>query len=403
MRFAALFLCVIPLPAQSPLSLKDAIGQALAQNPVLAANRARVEAAAGRHVQAGLSPNPRVFLQSENTRFTTPSSFTFFRDTDTFAYASQVFESGGKRQRRMEFASSGVRLAELDQEAGSRHIAARVGFAYWNAVGAARSFELLEESARNFERIVTYHRDRVREGAMAGADLLRVELEQDRLRTLASNAQREAESSRLALFREMGLTQYPAVALSGSLTTLTSPVIPDLPQILDARPEIRGARQTVEQARGNVQLQQANAKPDPEVLFGYKRTAGYDTVIAGLQINLPIRNRNQGNIAVADADVRLAEASLRSLELQVKSEVESARRDYESRRQLLTIRFPEMLRRAEESLRISDAAYREGGTDILRLLDATRSRIEILILYNRTLTDYQQSVIALQTAAGILP
>ena len=375
----------------------------MAQNPVLAANRARVEAAAGRRVQAGLSPNPRLILQSENTRFTSQGGFTFFRDTDTFAYASQVLESGGKRQRRMEFASSGMRLAELDQEAGNRQIAARVGFAYWYAVGAARAFELLEESARNFERIVTYHRDRVREGAMAGADLLRVELEQDRLRTLASNAQREAESARLALFREMGLTQYPAVALSDSLTTLTSLVIPDLPQILEARPEIRSARQAVEQARSNVQLQQANAKPDPEVLFGYKKTAGFDTVVAGFQINLPIRNRNQGNIAVADADVRVAEASLRSLEVQVKSEVESARQDYESRRQLLTMRFPEMLRRAEESQRIADAAYREGGTDVLRLLDSTRSRIETLILYNRTLAEYQQSVVTLQTAAGILP
>ena len=375
----------------------------MAQNPVLAANRARVEAAAGRRVQAGLSPNPRFILQSENTRFTSQGGFTFFRDTDTFAYASQVLESGGKRQRRMEFASSGVRLAELDQEAGNRQIAARVGLAYWYAVGAARSFELLEESARNFERIVTYHRDRVREGAMAGADLLRVELEQDRLRTLASNAQREAESARLALFREMGLTQYPAVALSDSLTTLTSPVIPDLPQILEARPEIRSARQAVEQARSNVQLQQANAKPDPEVLFGYKKTAGYDTVVAGFQINLPIRNRNQGNIAAADADVRVAEASLHSLEVQVKSEVESARQDYDSRRQLLTMRFPEMLRRAEESQRIADAAYREGGTDVLRLLDSTRSRIETLILYNRTLAEYQQSVVTLQTAAGILP
>jgi hypothetical protein len=39
--------------------------------------------------------------------------------------------------------------------------------------------------------------------------------------------------------------------------------------------------------------------PDPEFLAGYKRTGGFDTVIVGVQINLPFRNRNQGSIAAA--------------------------------------------------------------------------------------------------------
>lgn len=39
-----------------------------------------------------------------------------------------------------------VRLAELDHEASSYQIAARAGVAHWNAVGAARSSELLKES-----------------------------------------------------------------------------------------------------------------------------------------------------------------------------------------------------------------------------------------------------------------
>ena len=52
--------------------------------------------------------------------------------------------------------------------------------------------------------------------------------------------------------------------------------------------------------------------------------------------------------------------------------------------------------------KIADAAYREGGTDILRLLDAEHTRIETELAYIRTLTELQQSAVAVATAQGSL-
>jgi outer membrane protein TolC len=62
-----------------------------------------------------------------------------------------------------------------------------------------------------------------------------------------------------------------------------------------------------------------------------------------------------------------------------------------------------MLQRADESARIALAAYREGGADLLRLLDAQRVRIELETLYYRTLSEYRQSIVALETAMGVNP
>jgi outer membrane protein, heavy metal efflux system len=50
-------------------------------------------------------------------------------------------------------------------------------------------------------------------------------------------------------------------------------------------------------------LQRANGRPDLEALFEYKRNAGFDTAIAGLQINLPFFDRNQGATAAAEAQI----------------------------------------------------------------------------------------------------
>ena len=59
--------------------------------------------------------------------------------------------------------------------------------------------------------------------------------------------------------------------------------------------------------------------------------------------------------------------------------------------------------RADEVYRIADAAYRETGSDILRLIDAERTRIETEVTYTRALAELQQSAVALETAQGNLP
>jgi outer membrane protein TolC len=61
------------------------------------------------------------------------------------------------------------------------------------------------------------------------------------------------------------------------------------------------------------------------------------------------------------------------------------------------------MKQAAESARISRAAYREGGWDLLRLLDAERLRIETQSLYYQALAEYRQSIAELETAMGVEP
>ena len=90
-------------------------------------------------------------------------------------------------------------------------------------------------------------------------------------------------------------------------------------------------------------------------------------------------------------------------EVGIRSELESAARDYESRQRLLNDTLRPMRERANEVYRIVDAAYRETGSDLLRLLDAERTRIETEEMYARALSEIQQSAVALETAQGTLP
>jgi cobalt-zinc-cadmium efflux system outer membrane protein len=197
----------------------------------------------------------------------------------------------------------------------------------------------------------------------------------------------------------MGKREFPPTRLTDALENIGQVTLPELTRVLQVRPELQVARQAVAEAEANIRLQKANSKPDPEAIVGYKRNGAFDTLYGAVQINLPVRNRNQGNIASAQARLRIAHANLNTIETNVKADVEAAIRAYRDVRALLDI-LPDTLSRATEAERLARAAYREGGIDLLRLLDAERSRIQAQAEYNRALTDLRQSIIGLYLAGG---
>jgi len=400
----AILACVLPLTAQEPLTLEAAVRSALDSHPLLAEGRQRVESARGQLRQAPLTFNPRLILQAENYRNWGSRPILPGRETDDFAYLQQTFETAGKRGKRAELASRGLRAAELELEVLRRNVARDVSLAYWAAVGAQKMHELLLESVKNFQKIVEYHEIRVREGAMAENDLLRVKLELGRMELAANNAALDAAKARIELFRTMGRADFPAVRFAEPLQPAEDRLLSWSEQeALERRPEARLARERIEQARANAVLQQANARPNFDALFGYKRSMGENTLIAGLQWDLPVFNRNQGNIQSAAAEIKAAEANLAATEAIIRAEVRAAAAEYETRRRQIRELVGRLVEGAGETAKVAQAAYRLGGADLLRLLDAERLRIEVELVNYRAWMEYRQSQEVLAYALGVKP
>jgi outer membrane protein, heavy metal efflux system len=385
--------------AQVQLTLDAAVQQALSANPLLDVAQGRIDDAKGIRVQAGLGPNPRLTVQSEDMRAWQTRPRSFASDTENYAYVGQTFEVAGKRARRVDVASAGVHRAEYERELLKRQIRARVSAAYWNAAGALRTRDLLRENLRTYEEDVSYSRNRVQQGVMAETDLMRVELERDRVRMQLITADRDADQMLIELYRAMGKGEFPPTTLTDRLASPRAVVLPDLARVLEVRPEMQIARESVTQAESNIRLQHADAKPDPEAFLGYKRNLGLDTIYAAVQVDLPFRNRNQGNIAAAQAQLHTAQANVRTVETGVKADLASAERAYADEQKLAGT-LPETQAHAEEAERLARAAFREGGIPLLRLLDAERYRIDIETQYTRALVDLHQSIVNLEYASG---
>ncbi len=388
--------------AQPVLTLREAVDRALASHPLLAAGAERTASLAGLKRQAELRLNPRFLFQTENLRAWQSPGFDYASQSDTFAYFQQTIETAHKRTRRMEVADAQLRRGELDRDLLKRQIAVRVKAAYWSAAAAASLARVFADSAANFGRVVEYHRVRLQEGAIPEVDLLRVEVEQERFAVQASTAALEAERARVVLFREMGQSEFPEVTLDELPAAGPAPAS-DIAAALENRIEMQAARQDEVSARAQYRLQVAQARPNVDVVGGYKRSNQFDTLILGAQVDLPVLNRNQGLIAAADAGVRLAAKQIAVQEALVRAEIRVAEAEVRARAQQLAGSLGPLRERAGAVARIAGAAYREGGTDLLRLLDAERARLEAESLYYRTLADYRQAVVALEFALGVFP
>jgi cobalt-zinc-cadmium efflux system outer membrane protein len=392
------------IPAR--LTLLQAVELAVAHHPAIPAAAARISAAEALQRQAGLRPNPAVTFESENWRAWSNPAFEPGRDLDLFIFGSQTLETGGKRSRRVDLAGRDHKIAELEKLVLEWKIRQDVRLAFLRALLAKRQLALLEENGRYFEQVIEYHRARVEQGAMAEVNLIRVQLEGERLRLDEQAARAEAERQRIELLRAMGMAESRADFSLEEIAPVPSPALMAsgdvlLSQAREHLPSFLLGEAILARARTRVDLERSLAKPDWAVSFGYKRTAGFNTILAGVSVPLPLFNKNEGTIAASELEVRGVEHTLREITARVAADISSALAGVQRRLEMLSRMQKGILVQAEESLRISLAAYQEGGSDLLRLLDAQKVRNEVQLLYARTQMEYMISLAELENAVGV--
>ena len=394
-----------PSSAQTKLGLQDALRKALDSRASLKAEQARISAAEGLEKQAHLFANPVFQFENENLR---PGQ-TYSRDVDTYAFFTQPLDVLGKRKERIDVAERAVGRTEAEYELAQRQVVQKVKLAYWAARGAQENQDLLSATVTNFQRIVDYNSAQLSVGAISEQDLLRVQLEGERLNITARLASIEVTRTRIELLRQMGQTDFVEVVLTDPLDAEEIALDRlELQQVLDQRTEVKVARAALREAEANSRLQDVLARPDLDLIYGFKRTqlvdatSGVNTAVAGVRMTLPIMDRNQGNRAAAVAEVQRQEQLLAAAEANVRADYYSALQEYELRRTEVIQTLQPLRQHAANISQIAQAAYVQGGTDLLRLLDAERTRLEAGLAYVRGMVEYKQSIANLQAAEGVI-
>ncbi|NLV29740.1 MAG: TolC family protein [Acidobacteria bacterium] len=392
------------------LTLEDAVRLAVERNPGLAAAREGLRVLEGDRIAAGKRPNPLLGFEAEDYPIASHPGPLLENLSLTLRLDFEI-ERGDRRRWRTEAADHAVAAGRLDYEDSVRLLRLEVARVFADAVLAQADLAASRSLLDRTEGVISLNRVRLEQGEISLIELHRIEAEKLRYRDEAFRAElllRNAKSALMTLLSAPASAPEPEIV--GALDEVRAGAAPgrlpeaSLPELVriarERRPDFRMGRREEQRAAAEAQLERSLRSPNITVGGGYRRNDVDHSFVLGVSLPLRLFDRNEGGILRAEAGRARAEhlAAARSgqVELEVRqaanaAAVHRARVDYIRREHLV---------KAEESGRVTLAAYNLGGATLIDYLDAQRTYYDTLRLYHQALHDERVSLHELAAATG---
>ena len=377
-----------------PLTLPEAEKQFLQNNLQLLAQRYHVDADEALVEQARKWNNPS---------FSTTLGFGTLNKVQPFNTGSggqlegnidQLITLAGKRNKQVQLAqwnaaSSAAAFNEL-----LRTLRLQLRSSYYELYFLKETEKTLREQLGNLQKILDAYRQADSRGSVAHADVIRLQALQVGIANDYTDLRQQELAASLTLQTLLG-SPLPVIPVVGgdvlqqySLGSYTLQSLTDT--ALANRPDLALAGNQLQMAGMNYKLQKALAVPDLHLGATYDKNGSYAANFIGLTlgVDLPLWNRNKGNIKAAAGEIKAQDALFRQQCLNVSAEVANA---------LEKIRFLENgtgwpdLRsfNAEYDRLIAEVAanFRKGNISLLQFIDYFNSYSDHVKHTNKFLND----------------
>ena len=363
-------------------------------SPELDTARTRVVAAEAAIVTAGARPNPTFTLTPG-----VPSPYLLGFDFQV------PIETAGKRGYRLEEARNLSEAAKLDLAETAWKVRSGVRAALLDDFTAVRNLALFRSEQETRSQQVRLLAQRLQVG-----DIARPELEASRFALLKTQVAMHAAEGRLAetraaLAAAMGIpvSGIQSVQLSWSdfeeppSEQSLSPKLVQAEAVLN-RLDVRRALAEYAAAEGALQLEIAKQYPDFQIGPGYQLEERNSFFTVGLAVTLPIRSRNQGPIAEAEARRKQAAARFLSTQAQVVAQSEAALARYQAALSELGEARESLTKLQGEREQMTTRAVQIGESDRLALNGVMLERSAVAQAWFGALVRAQQALGELEDA-----
>lgn len=404
-----LLACGTHLLAQTPIPIDDAVREAIDRNLDLLAEKINLPVAEARIITAKLRPNPVLSVGGDHLDIlgTGYSAANAAGPTEYSIRTDFLLERGQKRAGRIAVAEGVRSVVELQLLNSIRTLTLDVQNAYVEAQLAKDNLALAEENLKALGEIVEVNRKRVKGGDLAEVELFRTELAQLQYESAVRQAGLRLRTARVKLQHLLGRSS------AGPLVEVTGDLRKDAPAdgaaallklALESRPDLRGARQDQARSLAELRLQVAQGKIDYTVGTEYRRQQGLagrgNSLGLFFSTNLPVFNRNQGEIERARQEQRQLEARINALAATIQTEVDTAYLQFANARTTVERLESTMLSKARDVRQITDFSYRRGEATLVELLDAQRAYNETMQSYNDARAEFARSLYSIDAVAG---
>jgi cobalt-zinc-cadmium efflux system outer membrane protein len=362
---------------------------ALSSNPTAAQAEANSRVAASLARQSGLYPNPTVGYYGDEIR---GGSYAGGKQG---GFISQTIVTGGKLQAARKVAGLAVDEAKTAAEMQRQRIINNVRVLFYQVLAAQRMVEVRENLSKLAEDATQTGRQLANVGQADRPDVLQAEVEQQQADIHLRIAKQNLAATWRTLAAVAGKPDLPLAHLAGDLEAIPELTYDQaLSTTLLESPEVKLAEQNVERAGAmfsqakkapipNLELN-ANFSQDNEPLDTSRKPVG---LVGGVQIGvqLPIFNRNQGNIAAAKDEIEIARQELARRKLEITRGLADRFREYDNARVTVQQYKSEMLPRAEQAYKLYIANYRNMAAAYPQALLSQRTLFQLEAEYVQAL------------------
>lgn len=404
LSLATLALVTSSVFAAEPLTLDQALAQALSHNRDLAALQLGAEAARGQIDQAGLKPNPSLEAGAQTDLLT---GNTGARKFDLGL--TQAIPLHNRLRELQSLARIGIPAAGAELANRQRLLVGEITQAFVDLLVLDRQVVLREHLIETSRRLVELSRARAKAGEVSAVEvnaaaLELAKLEQEHGVLLAERANRVER-----LKPSLGLAPEEPLEIAGDLDPLLSALSAAAGERSTwNRPDLKLASLAIERIDAEQRVAEAELRGDLTVgaTYGYERSATGDAdhlLGVKMSIPLPLRNKNQGRLRELRAERTRAQREAEALELKVASEVASARQRAAQFQKILDGYHAAVLPLGEAAERDLAAAYQQGQVPLFQVIQSQQQRFALEAGALEARAAYARALVELQTATGQSP
>lgn len=317
-------------------SLQLSIGQAdsmfLQKNLLLLAQKYNVDAQKALIIQARLYPNPNIAVESG--LYNTVSKKFFARGTtetggEVATQLSQLIILAGKRNKQVKIAEAGAKLSEEQFFDLLRTLKYTLRTDFFNIYYFRESAKVYDKEISSLQVVVAAFEQQKDKGYIAEKEVVRVKAQLYSLQSEYTDLinQINDTESELKLILQTAPGQYVIPEVNSSTIVSLNPLQYPYASLLDSayqnRTDLRIAKATTYIGQLNYNYQKSLAVPDITLSLGYDKQGSYihNFNSVGFSIDIPIFNRNQGNIKSAKYMIESNKAAQKSVEATVEENV----------------------------------------------------------------------------------
>jgi cobalt-zinc-cadmium efflux system outer membrane protein len=385
-----------------PVYRLDALeAEALQRNPTLTQADANVRSSESRKQQAGLWPNPTAGYFGDEIAGGLGNN-----GGRHGGFIEQTILLGRKLYLAQQVANSDAKIAALAKQEQRYRVQNAVRVAYFQTLAAQDMLTLARQRVELAAKMLHTAQRLQNTGARDASEVVMAEIEAERAQ-LADDVQQAQLRQQWETLRDVvGEPSLPAGTLAGQLDA-------DLPQIdpqqsvnllLNESPAMQMAKEYALRANSSVEEARRQSVPNLQLKAGLEQNFETNDVtgrafglqgVAEARIELPIFNRNQGNVAAARAALESSQAEQRRVELELRRQAAIVVAEYESARSTVERYRNDILPQTRSLYEMQQKAWGRMALSYPQVLLAQQSLFSAQAEYIHALLNLRTNAVAL--------